>query len=537
MFGIITLILATIIELALIIKRKSIRTIFIAVCVEAVVLVVYSILTYGQTAIHSDVATPIILIQSMVRNHSLFPETFNYANGDIWFLAPQLFCFLPSLFIKSQSLVRMLASAQFVLVAIGGIIFSSKRLFKDNSWDLIVPIIFLLMSGERSMLIYEAGYISLVLWLTLIPSLFYIVTNGRYKIGIVYCLLLTALVSAAPMRYAAEIILPLLLAYLYIEFIDSRKLELNVKIFFESAKKVIILLVIPTIVGKFIYDWLCSWHNVNLTVNNSTVFVGSIQQVWQNIQLAALNLYSIFGYSGGCELVSLHGISNLISIFMCTLLCFVVPYLQGKCINKESKAVKFFYIFSMSHNSVLIMTCVFFGQVAVARYLLTTVVLFVIISARYIYCYWLNDKALGKFLLGGFVFCVLIEGSLISTNSFGWKQTLSQKKELARVLEENNLKKGYATYWNAYNNQVYADSKIEFGAINLGPDGTHPYYWLVDSDVFLPEKESTFLLLTSQEHDSLEFNIIKTFGAPVKEINCGDYYVIVFDHDIILNMR
>ena len=48
----------------------------------------------------------------------------------------------------------------------------AKKLFKDNSWALIVPIIFLIIAGERRMLIWEAGYIAFVLWLTLIPTLF-----------------------------------------------------------------------------------------------------------------------------------------------------------------------------------------------------------------------------------------------------------------------------------------------------------------------------------------------------------------------------
>ncbi|MBP5597674.1 MAG: hypothetical protein J6Y02_20045 [Pseudobutyrivibrio sp.] len=536
MFGIIVLIIASIIEIALIIKKKSIGTLFIAVCVESLLLVIYSILTYGQTFIHSDVATPILLWESIVKNRNIFPASFNYANGDIWFLSLQLFCAIPSLFIKSQSLVRMLASAQFVIVAVLGIVYASKKLFKNNSWSLIVPIIFLMITGQRSMLIYEAGYISLVLWLTLVPSLFYIVINGKTKLGIVQFILMTALVTASPLRYAAELILPLFLAYIYVEFI-AEKVEFTFKSVLESMIKPAVLLAVPTVIGSILYSWLCSWHNMNVTDTSSTVFVASVGEIWQNIQSSVLNLYSCFGYFGGISLFSLEGISNLISIVLCTLVCIVVPYLQLKRLKNESKSVQYFYVFAMVHNAVLFMTCVFFGQVAVVRYLLTTVVLFIVISARYIYVYWLKEDIVGRVLAYSFIFCVIIEGGLITSGTFGWQDALAHKKELAKILEDNDLKKGYATYWNAYNNEVYTDLEVDFGAVLIESDGLSPFYWLVDDSAFTPEYEKTFLLLTPEEHDSLAFNIISTFGTPAQEIDNGEYYILVFDYDIVQNMK
>ena len=191
----------------------------------------------------------------------------------------------------------------------------------------------------------------------------------------------------------------------------------------------------------------------------------------------------------------------------------------------------------MTHNAVLLMTCIFFGQVEIPRYLLTTVVLFVYTSGRYIYKYWLNTDIVGKILTCGFIFCILIEGANISIKSFDWQESLSQKKALGEFLVESGLEKGYATYWNAYSNEVYSNSEVKFGGINIEADGLSPFYWLVDSNTYEPEDKNTFLLLTSEEHDTLGFNIVNTFGAPINELRYNDYYIIVFNHDIVLNMK
>ena len=52
------------------------------ICMESVIVAVYSILTYGQTIIHSDTATATLLSESILKHHSFFPRTWNYVNGD-----------------------------------------------------------------------------------------------------------------------------------------------------------------------------------------------------------------------------------------------------------------------------------------------------------------------------------------------------------------------------------------------------------------------------------------------------------------------
>ena len=67
-------------------KRKlDIEKVLRIVCFMTIAVACYSILTYGQTDIHSDTATATLLAQSQIRNQSLFPISWNYtaSNRDV----------------------------------------------------------------------------------------------------------------------------------------------------------------------------------------------------------------------------------------------------------------------------------------------------------------------------------------------------------------------------------------------------------------------------------------------------------------------
>ena len=60
-------------------------------CFMALGVAGYSILTFGQTDVHSDTATATLLAQAQLKYHSFFPKSWCYANGDIWVLSASAF--------------------------------------------------------------------------------------------------------------------------------------------------------------------------------------------------------------------------------------------------------------------------------------------------------------------------------------------------------------------------------------------------------------------------------------------------------------
>ena len=211
-------ILAVIFEMLVIpvYKKKCLQTddLLKTVCFAAVTVAAYSILTYGQTDIHSDTATATILAESIRKHHSLFPKTWNYANGDIWVLSINLPVMLAMCFISNQSLARTVGSLIWVCLARVGVVYQSKKMFKDKSWMLSIPIFGVFLFNMGDMLLYQAAYTSQILWISVCTMLLYFIYKmydekkaGKYLIG--YGILMILLVMSG-IRLLAEQAVPAL---------------------------------------------------------------------------------------------------------------------------------------------------------------------------------------------------------------------------------------------------------------------------------------------------------------------------------------
>ena len=102
-------------------------------CVFCICSAVYSILTYGQSHIHGDIATASLLTKAQLDHGSLFPRSWCYVNGDLWVISIHSFVAPFALLLQNQSLARMLGSAALVLASVFVIIRHSKTAFHDDS--------------------------------------------------------------------------------------------------------------------------------------------------------------------------------------------------------------------------------------------------------------------------------------------------------------------------------------------------------------------------------------------------------------------
>lgn len=149
-----------------------------------------------------------------------------------------------------------------------------------------------------------------------------------------------------------------------------------------------------------------------------------------------------------------------------------------------------------------------------------------------IYMVWLiKDK---KFSRYGFVIVlVLIGASLFCCYSVAGLRGQNRYEKLAKVLEENNLKYGYAEYWSAQVTTVLSGSKVEVCPIDVNEGGavTPRLYnvrtWQFDSREGV---DRYFAFLSSWEKDTVKDTIGKeaTEVIPFDE----DGYILVFDHNI-----
>lgn len=208
-------------------KKESIMmTVLKAFCSSAFITAVYSILTCGRTRICSDTATASILADSQVKHQCLFPETWNYANGDIWVLKQNIPVLFIRNFIEDQSLVRTLASVIIVCVTVAGIIYHSKTIFKDQSYLLSVPLFLVFLYGSEAMILYQAMYTDQMLWIAFGCSLLYIIYK-KYEAGkwnrfvFLYGMLLILLLTGG-IRMMAEQTVPAAMTCLFMMYDEIR---------------------------------------------------------------------------------------------------------------------------------------------------------------------------------------------------------------------------------------------------------------------------------------------------------------------------
>lgn len=522
-------------ELILSKERTNFHEVLIFCCAESIIVAIYSILTYGQATIHSDTATATLLSRSQIDNGTPFPGSWCYVNGSIWTIGISTVVAPFTFLLQNQSLARMLGSAVFVLITLVALIMSSKKLFSSDAWIIAIPVFLLFLNGQIDHVLYQGSYTGSMLWGVTIPALAFLsFYHSNKKAGILYALIVLILAIGGIGIFASHII-PLLGAIIVMWFISEKSTPIK-KI---STLRKIALLVLPAIIGYGIYLVIRGKLQINYVLNNTTgnrtegiIYAASTERLWNNLWQYFSNYLICFGYFGNEKMISVPSVQNLISIGFCLLICVIVPILQGKKIREESRGVKFFYFYSQIHILIVFFMAVFFS-LTIERYVLSSLFLLIIISTRYIYTYWLKEGTIiGRALGIGFIACMVFQSLILIGQSTNWTETVNQKKAFNQQLMDMGLTKGYASYWHAYNNEIYADLGIEYGAIEFDNGKIYEYDWLVDSNIYKPQGERTFLILEPFEEQLIAFDLQERFGQIQDSFSQDGLNIYVFDHDI-----
>ncbi len=521
----------------IVISKNNIgETLLKGTCYLSVIVASYSILTYGQINIHSDSATASLLVKSMIDNISLIPSSWNYANGDVWILGSHLFVFLPQIFISDVSLARMIGIVAYIFFTSFAVIILSRKVFNSDFGCLALPVLLVYFSfSGLDHILYQASYTSAILFPCLLLLMFICTKqNVRYKncFAFLFVLFIFALCSAGK-RWVAEVTLPFILTVFFIYFRDKENKSHNTNEFFKD----LCLIVIPSVLGFAINFYLChsNYYHVHFTSNDDLILPNSITDLYNNIQVTLANFFYNFGYNGNVKIFSLLGLNSIVSIFVCIAFCFVIPIFQLRKLNKESKDVIFFVSYALIHN-IIMLSIIILSSKLVERYLLSTIIMFILVSSRYVYVYWIRGSNVSvKYLvIFAFILSTIIQSVHLISVSNGWKYVLDAKKEFANAIIQNDVSKVYAgNYWNAYTNEVYSDLKVPFGAIFLQNNNLQPYYWLVDSKVFNFQKNiKTALLLSEDENNSFSNDLKVTLGAPISYYIKNGMHIYVYDYDL-----
>lgn len=533
-------------------EEKYIMLIVVSFMVS-VICAIYAILTRGQTVIHSDAATSFKLAKSIIDNHCLFPKEFAYNNGEFWCLSSHLVSIITVQLFDNMSLGRAFTSLLVVLIMVIVFRYSSKVL-NSGCYLTMTCIVLIYMQNQSGFILYEVAYTPLLIMVVLELSLFLSIFDDDIdkKKLIIRCLVYGIILSyccMAGVRYFSEITIPFLLGAvlfcLYNYYIGAEIKNIRIILLSEGVT------LLSSSIGYFIYKWMSSWHTMNPSETTSLVFVDDVNDMWHNIGTYFQSFFCGFTFEGGVKVFSLQGICNLVGIVMTILLCYIVPILQLLKLKHETNKVKLLYAIMIGHNAVVFVVQAVAGLIVEARdarYLLSSAVILVLISTRYIHKYWFEstDKIINNTLAILFLLVTVIMASNLVIGCKGWKDELTSEKEFAYEITMYGVNKGYATYWNAYNNEIYSDGHLQIGAIKFLDEKVVVNNNLVDKSVYEEDDGNSFLILSEDENEKYYSRIEKTFGRPIDSFSkenvyfpfptgntYSTFYVYIFDHDII----
>lgn len=521
--------------------------------IVSLIISIYAALTEGQTYVHSDSATAIKLVDSIIKNQSLFPKSWAYNNGEIWLLSTHLFAFIPNAIYSNASFARAMTSTLIILCFVVMLYVYLKKGVSSKAYLLIIPVVLVFMQRDNRFIIYEACYTVLLIWLILQLFLFSRLVEGVFenqKLSIPYLIsfsIIQALICVGGIRWFSEITIPFIGGLILLLIYDNEK-------HIEKGNWLIIGSVIfSSIIGIIFYKSISSTHIINNSHNNVMLFSETLEACWKNVGTYIQSLYACFTFEGGVKLFSLQGVANAVGMVMATIICFVVPFLQITKLRQESIAVKLLFFITVVHNAIMLMIeimCGIIDEEYDERYLLSSVFLLIVLSCRYIYSYWIQGKEFDGHVWSVLFFVVTVIMSInLLTSTTDWHKKLESEKNFAEELVSRGLTKGYASYWNAYETEMYSDKKLRIGGIKVRDSRIHRWNVLVDDSIFDEEKCDTFLILTEEEVQNLGDRLAIDYGVPIDEFvvekvysfdgkkhQYQDYYIFVYDYDIIQNM-
>lgn len=505
-------------------------------CFAVIGVLGYSILTYGQTFIHSDIATSNALIRTQLESGSFIPDNWAYGNGEIWIIAPQTFCYPFVILMKNQSLARELGALTTLLFCCVVIYWFSKKVLKMDIWMLVIPLstIYMYSRGTADVSLYQNAYnLTFALNLIVLGAFFVAIKDHDKTYSVIY--VITALLCGlSTTRYYVEFLLPALIS-LVLYYVIAKDKELDTL----WLVKKLLLIILPMIGGNIIRIIALKGKFI-VSGEQELLFADSIEECFDNFRVAIANCFDCFGFPQSVQVASLDGMVGLCAIGICILIVFIFPIVLLLSIKSESFLVRIMTLFVCCHNLIMVAIVSLCGKNS-SRYMLTSIYFSIFLSSIYIVKYLFSETKTKVLVILAMVItsCVMASGWVY--RSYGWLDKLQEKKIEASTLVELGLDnyKGYATYWTSNSLEVYSDMQLKIGSVST-TENTYqpfsPFFWLDDTTQLKETKgKGSYLVLSLEETDLYGERAKELYGPVDKEIALPEYNVYVWSYDIAEN--
>ncbi|PHU36158.1 hypothetical protein [Pseudobutyrivibrio ruminis] len=537
-------------------KNNNLYSVLVLLALASFAIAIYYLFTYGIAYLHADVSISYRYARAMEWSKNLFPPEWKFVNSEVYtFRVTPVAAFI-SLIVKDQVVGRVVADVIFLIFTLAGILFLFKKQFKTKGASIVILIFILFLGGieTRNMILNEGTYMSEMLAITLsVPLVYFYLSenavNGENRKRvyitslILYCLLVFVMIAGG-VRYIAEQVLPMAAAICIYQFLKRKEIKNVMK---EVAVPLVGLFVSAGL-GWCVYKWICSTHFMNTGGMDAMVFPHSFAVLFENIKMTILQMLKCFGFVEDAIIASGAGVLNIISIITVLTVCIIIPIMQLIKFPKESDNVKFFIVFAVCHNATLLGVAILLGK-NIERYLLSSIYVFILVSARFIYEYYIKENRFKYIAICIIAVLSLIEATHMIKITRGWDDIYASHMRVVKELEDRGYEKGYGGYWTALMYEVYANGDITFGEVDIRKKA-QPWTWNIDFSVYGKKSDTSFLMLTEKELNLMEKELDSYFGEAKEyfvvddvylfdytnlSYYIGDLYIYGYDYDIYEN--
>ncbi len=510
--------------------------------VGSLAAVIYYIIFPSEEFFHSDCTDTILWAQASYDGRALFNPDFGYAAmlpfGGTMLMIPFIGIFGVSMTTHHIGMVLF----TLLFFASAWLLCRSLKFSFPTSFSAVGVLAMILCSSAKLREIFFEHVIYYSIAAAIIFVLLSLLIRFREQLGdnsstikltvIVFATVIFSALSALDgMQVIATGIFPVLFAAVVEIFLEKDRKLLDK----ENRKPIYFCMICgaATVIGM----WLLTVLSNGVTAGYAGAFsqYANMNEWLSNLGKFPEHWFSLFGVDAayGMGIFSIESIVNIIRIAAAAIIA-IVPVIALIFFRKFDYASK---LLILSHYGVsaVIMFGYIFGILSAANWRLSPM-----ICTGIMVCFAAFRAAKPHVLAVRFsvlAACVLVLMSGISVKAIaemdknGIENNNSYK--LAKVLEENGLEYGFATFWNSQAITVLSDSRVRVANTDINENGIAPCYYQANEKWFAEQEgiDEYFVLVSDYELSVLEqtddWILFSTFVEDVIEIE--GYKIFIFD--------
>lgn len=528
------------------------KIIYIIFILSAVSLLIFILHSYKNFGFNSDSAVRVILAKEIYESGNYFPKDWYFVNGDIWvFTAHTIIIPLLRYFPAGYSIYAFasLVMAVAILLSIK-VLIDTLKIEKNNKIIILTLITSGISLAITENLFGQISYGLTIMYYCLLISSCIRMFSETHKLcnknSVFVFILLVMIFWSNPLRGLVFFLAPLGLSLGY--YLLQCYKQQGIVSGLSGIKHIIYTIILSIVVGVILNK---------ITLNSIQMNSGVTQLQWVSLSEMTKRIPKIINsllfILGGEPYAnrSLFTISGIYDGFrLIVALCFIVliPLTIKRILKLDgNNNIKIFTTFTCG-AFLIIAFLMISTNIYNARYLLPAVVLMIFIV--YIIPFNIKNNSLFDALriltIIGFLTNTLVINTgywetyrVSEAHKDDW-QSFNDVSKLVQYVENNNLKYGYATFWNAGSVTVLSDNKVKVRQIYIENGIPQKFKWLSSNSWYEQSNEhtKTFLLLTKQEAKALNWKLLKDEFklVPESEKNFEDYKIYIFNENISNNL-